>query len=93
MLVKANVSFAGLVTMFGGEERDIKDEQVAKDLLACGYVRLLEENKGNISDPATGDDSKHTGNGSHDEPPESKSGGADTTKQQETTDENKRTAK
>ena len=38
MLVTANVSFAGLITMFGGEERDITDEQVVKDLLGCGYV-------------------------------------------------------
>lgn len=46
MLVKANVSFAGLITMFGGEERNITDEQVVKDLLDCGYVTPLSDYAG-----------------------------------------------
>ena len=37
MLVKAKVSFAGLVTMSKGETRDV-NEEVAADLLRAGYA-------------------------------------------------------
>lgn len=93
MLVKAKTSFAGIVTMFGGEERDIKDEQVVKDLLACGYVTLLESDKNNAVDPAVSDDSAHADDESHDDESDSLSGNSDDSKQKETEDENKRSAK
>ena len=42
MKVKAKVSFAGEVSMFPGEVRDIPDE-VAAPLLECGYLAALDE--------------------------------------------------
>lgn len=42
MKVKALVSFAGMVTMARGEERDILDENVCKDLLRAKYVEELK---------------------------------------------------
>ena len=41
MLVKALVSFSGVISMGLGEERDIKDKAIVKDLLACGYVEQV----------------------------------------------------
>lgn len=43
MLVKALVSFSGVISMGLGEERDIKDKAIVKDLLACGYVEQVEK--------------------------------------------------
>ena len=37
MKVKALVSFAGAVSMYAGETRDI-DDNIARDLLHAGYV-------------------------------------------------------
>ena len=37
MLVKANVSFAGIVTMKKGEVRDLSAKDLS-DLISCGYV-------------------------------------------------------
>lgn len=42
MKVKALVSFAGIVTMAKGEEREIKDSYVLKDLLRVGYVEEVK---------------------------------------------------
>lgn len=43
MAYKALKSFAGLVSMKRGEERDIKDEALVKDLLRAGYITDLSE--------------------------------------------------
>lgn len=93
MLVKANVSFAGLITMFGGEERDITDEQVVKDLLACGYVTLLEDDKSNVTDSTTNDRTNHTDDESRGDTSNSKNSEPNAPEQKETKDENKRTAR
>ena len=42
MKVKAKVSFAGEISMFPGEVRDIT-EDVAAPLLECGYLAALDE--------------------------------------------------
>ena len=42
MKVKAKVSFAGEISMFPGEVRDIP-EDVAAPLLECGYLAALDE--------------------------------------------------
>lgn len=42
MNVKAKVSFAGEISMFPGEVRDIP-EDVAAPLLECGYLAALDE--------------------------------------------------
>ncbi len=56
MKVKALTSFAGPVTMFGGETRDITDEKVLNDLIKCGYVEAVEDAK--ASPPPAEDDGK-----------------------------------
>lgn len=43
MAYKALKSFAGLVSMKRGEERDIKDEALVKDLLRAGYIVDLSD--------------------------------------------------
>ena len=45
MKVKALTSFAGPITMFGGETRNITDEKVLNDLIKCGYVEAVEDAK------------------------------------------------
>ena len=42
MIVKAKVSFAGLVSMVPGEVRNI-DAYIAQDLLRAGYVELITD--------------------------------------------------
>ena len=44
MLVKAKVSFAGLVTMSKGEIREVCEE-VGSDLLRAGYVAEVKSGK------------------------------------------------
>lgn len=43
MKVKAKVSFSGIVSMGLGDEREIGDETVLKDLLEAGYVEEVEK--------------------------------------------------
>ena len=43
MIVKAQVSFFGLISMYVGETRDIPEGEVLNDLLAAGYVEPMEE--------------------------------------------------
>lgn len=38
MAYKALKSFSGLVSMRKGEEREIEDQEVVKDLLRAGYI-------------------------------------------------------
>ncbi|MBQ8177248.1 MAG: hypothetical protein IJ035_09485 [Oscillospiraceae bacterium] len=37
MKIKANTSFAGAVSMYAGEVRDV-DDKTAKALISCGYA-------------------------------------------------------
>lgn len=41
-MYKAIKSFSGIISMKKGDEREIKDEDVAKDLLRAGFVIGLE---------------------------------------------------
>ena len=41
-IYKATKSFSGIISMKKGDEREIKDEAVAMDLLRAGYVIGLE---------------------------------------------------
>ena len=43
MKVKAKKSFAGIVTMHGGETKEIANEPIAESLIACGYVEAVNE--------------------------------------------------
>lgn len=45
MLVKATISFCGVVSMRMGEVRDITDKPVLTDLLKAGYIEKIEEEK------------------------------------------------
>lgn len=45
MVVKAKLSFAGTISMSQGEVREIADEAVLSDLVACGYVEPIEAKK------------------------------------------------
>lgn len=38
MLYKATVSFSGMISMTGGEVREISDSSLVKDLLKAGYI-------------------------------------------------------
>jgi len=43
MLVRALISFSGIVSMGMGEVREIKDKATVKDLLSCGYVEQVDK--------------------------------------------------
>ena len=38
MLYRATVSFSGLISMAGGEVRDLSDQAIIDDLLQAGYI-------------------------------------------------------
>lgn len=38
MLVRARITFSGIVSMVEGEERNLKEGYVLRDLLGAGYV-------------------------------------------------------
>lgn len=42
---KATKSFSGIISMRKGAEREINDEELAKDLLQAGFVIALETAK------------------------------------------------
>lgn len=42
MLIKAKVSFAGLVSMGIGEIREVNNEEVVHDLLKAGYAEEVK---------------------------------------------------
>lgn len=42
MKIKALVSFAGALSMYAGEEREVKDSEVAQDLISCGYIEEVK---------------------------------------------------
>ena len=43
MKVKALTSFAGKISMFEGEVREIADDAIAKDLINARYIEAIEE--------------------------------------------------
>ena len=46
VMYKATKSFSGIISMKKGDVREIKDEEVAKDLIRAGYViELADESK------------------------------------------------
>ncbi len=46
VMYKATKSFSGLINMKKGDVKEIKDEEVAKDLIRAGYVmELVDESK------------------------------------------------
>ena len=45
MLIKALKSFAGTISMYAGEIREIADDEIVKDLLKAGYVEEIKEAK------------------------------------------------
>ena len=42
MLAKALKSFAGTISMYAGEIREIADEEIAKDLLKAGHIEEVK---------------------------------------------------
>ena len=42
MLVKAKLSFTGVISMGKGEVREISDLAIAKDLLKVGYIEEVK---------------------------------------------------
>ena len=47
LMYKATRSFSGIVSMKKGDVREIKDDEVAKDLLRAGYVTELADESNN----------------------------------------------
>lgn len=45
MIYKATKSFSGLVNMKKGEVKEIKNEEIANDLLRAGFVMALDDEK------------------------------------------------
>lgn len=45
VMYKATKSFSGLINMKKGDVKEIKDEEIANDLLRAGYVMALEDEK------------------------------------------------
>lgn len=44
-MYKALISFSGAVSMTMGEIKDIKDEDIAKDLIKAGYIEEVVDDK------------------------------------------------
>lgn len=51
MLVKALTSFAGKISMYAGEVREIEKGEILDDLLAAKYVEAAGEKPGENSAP------------------------------------------
>ncbi|WP_205839152.1 hypothetical protein [Velocimicrobium porci] len=45
MVVKALISFSGRISMYEGEERDIKEDALFSDLLKAGYIEPVKKAK------------------------------------------------
>ena len=45
MKVRATIGFVGKLSMYPGEEREITDKEVLKDLLSCGYIEEIGTKK------------------------------------------------
>ncbi len=52
MKVRAKVSFSGVISMGLGEEREVTDEAVLRDLLEAGYVEEAGKKAGKKDDKA-----------------------------------------
>ena len=44
-MYRALVGFSGLINMSKGEEREIKDKEIIKDLLQAGYIEEVKPTK------------------------------------------------
>lgn len=42
MLVKALKSFAGSISMYAGETREVEDKEILADLLGAGYIEEVK---------------------------------------------------
>lgn len=51
MTYKAKVSFVGVICMTAGEQKEISDEELVKDLTRAGYIEPVEtaEKKSRVS--------------------------------------------
>ena len=58
MKVKALKSFSGAVTMCSGQEKEISDEFILKDLLKAGYVEAIEDGDNDSDKQGTDDEPK-----------------------------------
>lgn len=56
MKVKARLSFSGLITMHTGQEREIENEDILKDLIEAGYVEPVSIPVTVEDDPQAKDD-------------------------------------
>lgn len=56
MRVEALTSFCGAISMTKGEERDIKNNVLLKDLLQAGYVKSLESENEILEDEDSTDE-------------------------------------
>lgn len=69
MKIKANTSFAGTVSMYEGEVRDV-DDKTAKSLISCGYAekyKKAEEKGSKDENNASGNEENASGDVNPDE--------------------------
>ena len=52
MKVKALKSFAGKISMYGGEVGEIEDKELLQDLLRAGYIEIEAEEAEVVEKPA-----------------------------------------
>lgn len=52
MLLKALTSFAGKISMYAGEVREVEDKQLIQDLLQAGYVEIEAQEAEIVEKPA-----------------------------------------
>lgn len=52
MKLRALTSFAGLVSMYAGEVRDVEDEAIVRDLLRAGYAEVAIQEAEIVEKPA-----------------------------------------
>ena len=60
MLVKAKHSFAGVISMGKGEERELSEGAVLKDLLSAGYVEEVKKKAVKQSESKRGNKSNNS---------------------------------
>lgn len=60
MLVKAKHSFAGVISMGEGEERELSEGAVLKDLLSAGYVEEVKKKAVKQSESKRGNKSNNS---------------------------------
>lgn len=52
MLLKALTSFAGKISMYEGEVREVEDKELIQDLLHAGYVEIEAQEAEIVKKPA-----------------------------------------